>query len=140
MSTPRSSRGRPRENVPTEGLAALVEQLPGHTPAAIVERIRAAGYVGQTPALKAAALMAYRHVARLKKIYVRGTDPSHLPPKTNLLFVGPTGCGKTFLVEILFRDILMLPTVIVDMTNYSETGYVGQDVPSILTRLLYAAR
>ncbi len=139
MSTPHTSRGRPRDTVQPEGLAGLVSQLPEHTPAAIVERIRAAGYVGQTPALRAAALMAYRHVARLKKIYVRGMDPSHLPPKTNLLFVGPTGCGKTFLVEILFRDILMLPTVIVDMTNYSETGYVGQDVPSILTRLLYAA-
>ncbi len=120
-------------------MAALIAQLPDHTPKAIVDRIRSAGYVGQTPALKAAALMAYRHVARLKNVYVRGVDPSHFPPKTNLLFVGPTGCGKTFLVEILFRDILALPTVIVDMTNYSETGYVGQDVPSILTRLLYAA-
>ncbi len=116
-------------------MAALIAQLPDHTPKAIVDRIRSAGYVGQTPALKAAALMAYRHVARLKNVYVRGVDPSHFPPKTNLLFVGPTGCGKTFLVEILFRDILALPTVIVD----SETGYVGQDVPSILTRLLYAA-
>jgi len=116
-----------------------VAQLPDYTPRSIVERIRSAGYVGQTPALKAAALMAYRHVARLKNIHVRGMDPSQLPPKANLLFVGPTGCGKTFLVEILFRDILTLPTVVVDMTNYSETGYVGQDVASILTRLLYAA-
>jgi len=56
-----------------------------------------------------------------------------------MLFVGPTGCGKTFLVELLFRDILKLPTVVVDMTGFSETGYVGQDVGSILTRLLYAA-
>jgi ATP-dependent Clp protease ATP-binding subunit ClpX len=138
------SRGRQREGAP-EGLAglslaSLVEQVPDHTPAEIVDRIRAAGYVGQTPAVKAAALMAYRHVGRLKRIHVRGMDARDLPPKTNLLFVGPTGCGKTFLVEILFRDILTLPTVIVDMTNYSETGYVGQDVPSILTRLLYAAQ
>ncbi len=56
-----------------------------------------------------------------------------------MLFVGPTGCGKTYLVEILFRDILRLPTVVIDMTGFSETGYVGQDVNSILTRLLYAA-
>ena len=56
-----------------------------------------------------------------------------------MLFIGPTGCGKTFLVELLFVDILKLPTVIVDMTSYSETGYVGQDVGSILTRLVYAA-
>ncbi len=121
------------------GLADLVAQLPDDTPRQIVDKIRAAGYVGQMPALKASALMAYRHVARLKKIHLRGMNPSILPPKSNVLFVGPTGCGKTFLVEILFREILTLPTVIVDMTNYSETGYVGQDVPSILTRLLYAA-
>ncbi len=140
MSSPRAARGRSRDNAHAEGLAGLVARLPDYTPAAIVERIRGAGYVGQTPALKAAALMAYRHVARLKNIYVRSMNPLHLPPKANLLFVGPTGCGKTFLVEILFRDILTLPTVIVDMTNYSETGYVGQDVPSILTRLLYAAQ
>ena len=42
-----------------------------------------------------------------------------------MLFVGPTGCGKTYLVEILFRDILRLPTVVIDMTGFSETGYVG---------------
>jgi ATP-dependent protease Clp, ATPase subunit len=56
-----------------------------------------------------------------------------------MLFVGPYGCGKTYLVEILFRDILRLPTVVIDMTGFSETGYVGQDVNSILTRLLYAS-
>lgn len=62
-----------------------------------------------------------------------------LPPKSNHLLVGPTGCGKTFMVETLFRHILDIPTVLVDITTYSETGYVGQDVTSILTRLLYAA-
>jgi len=56
-----------------------------------------------------------------------------------MLLVGPTGSGKTYLVELLFRDLLGLPTAIVDMTGFSETGYVGQDVASILTRLLYAA-
>jgi ATP-dependent Clp protease ATP-binding subunit ClpX len=68
-----------------------------------------------------------------------GVDPDKLPPKTNLLLVGPTGCGKTYLVEILFKEILTLPTAIVDMTTYTESGYVGQDVSTILTRLLYAA-
>jgi ATP-dependent Clp protease ATP-binding subunit ClpX len=53
--------------------------------------------------------------------------------------VGPTGCGKTFLVEQLFEKILKLPTALVDITTYSETGYVGQDPSTILTRLLHAA-
>jgi ATP-dependent Clp protease ATP-binding subunit ClpX len=53
--------------------------------------------------------------------------------------VGPTGSGKTFLVETLFGKILKLPTALVDITTYSETGYVGQDPSTILTRLLHAA-
>ena len=60
-------------------------------------------------------------------------------PKTNFLLIGPTGCGKTHLVELLFQHILRLPTVIVDITTYSETGYVGQDPNTIITRLLHAA-
>ena len=50
-----------------------------------------------------------------------------------------TGCGKTHLVELLFGSVLKLPTVVVDVTTYSETGYVGQDPSGILTRLLHAA-
>jgi ATP-dependent Clp protease ATP-binding subunit ClpX len=72
-------------------------------------------------------------------VWLEGARREDLPPKTTMLFVGPTGCGKTYLVEILFRDILKLPTVVIDMTGFSETGYVGQDVTTILTRLLYAA-
>jgi ATP-dependent Clp protease ATP-binding subunit ClpX len=120
-------------------LAAVVDAIPHPNPREIVGFIRNHGYVGQDVAVRTTALMAYRHVARLKKLHVQGMAPEALPPKTNLLFAGPTGCGKTYLVEILFRDILELPTVIVDMTSYSETGYVGQDVSTILTRLLYAA-
>lgn len=101
--------------------------------------IRARGYVGQERAVRAACLMGYRHVSRLRKLYVQHVPRDRLPVKSNTLLVGPTGSGKTYLVELLFRDLLGLPTVIVDMTGYSETGYVGQDVASILTRLLYAA-
>jgi ATP-dependent Clp protease ATP-binding subunit ClpX len=95
--------------------------------------------VGQEGAVKAVALWAFRHVLRLRQVYLEEVDRVRLPPKNNMLFVGPTGCGKTYLVELLFRDVLHLPTVIVDVTAYSETGYVGQDVATILTRLVYAA-
>jgi ATP-dependent Clp protease ATP-binding subunit ClpX len=116
-----------------------VRGVPSLPPREIEGHIRACGYVGQDRAVRAISLGAYRHVARLRRIYLQGGKRDALPPKTNMLFVGPTGCGKTYLVEILFRDILRLPTVVVDMTGFSETGYVGQDVNSIMTRLLYSA-
>ena len=97
------------------------------------------GYVGQDRAVTAVSLMAYRHVSRLRKMHLEGISRDLLPDKTNLLLVGPTGCGKTHLVELLFQHVLHLPTIIVDLTGYSETGYVGQEVTSILTRLLYTA-
>jgi ATP-dependent Clp protease ATP-binding subunit ClpX len=83
--------------------------------------------------------MAYRHVRRVKRIYLDGVERRELGRKSNCLMVGPTGCGKTFLIEELFGGILHLPTALVDVTTYSETGYVGQDPSTILTRLLHAA-
>jgi ATP-dependent Clp protease ATP-binding subunit ClpX len=83
--------------------------------------------------------MAFRHVTRLKKIYVESLPWELLPAKSNFLLMGPTGCGKTFLIELLFQNILRIPTVIIDITGFSETGYVGDDTKTILTRLLVAA-
>src|SRR5689334_8950189 len=83
--------------------------------------------------------MAYRHVRRIKRVYLDGAKREQLLPKSNTLLCGPTGCGKTYLVELLFQQILRLPTVIIDITTYSETGYVGQDPSTILTRLLHSA-
>ncbi len=120
-------------------LAAYLQSLPDLTPRQIEGRIRELGYEGQDRAVRAASLFAFRHLALLRKIYVDRVPAEELPRKSNLLFVGPTGCGKTYLTELLFREIIRLPTAMVDMTEYSETGYVGQDVRSILTRLLYAA-
>jgi ATP-dependent Clp protease ATP-binding subunit ClpX len=122
-----------------EDLKAFVSSIPVCRPREILERLRAHGYVGQDGAVKAVALWAYRHVSRLRQVHLHGIRRDSLPPKNNMLFVGPTGCGKTFLVELLFREVLQLPTVIVDVTAYSETGYVGQDVATIVTRLFYAA-
>jgi ATP-dependent Clp protease ATP-binding subunit ClpX len=116
-----------------------VRSIPVLLPREVEEHVVSCGYVGQRPAVRAIALASYRHVSRLRRIHLQAARRDELPPKPTLLFVGPTGCGKTFLVEILFRDILHLPTVVVDMTGFSETGYVGQDANSILTRLLYAA-
>jgi ATP-dependent Clp protease ATP-binding subunit ClpX len=56
-----------------------------------------------------------------------------------MLLMGPTGCGKTFLVQLLFQHILKLPTVIIDITGYTESGYIGDSVGTIITRLINAA-
>jgi ATP-dependent Clp protease ATP-binding subunit ClpX len=122
-----------------EEVSAFVQTIPERTPREMEEAIRKRGYIGQTRAVRSVCLMGYRHVSRLRKLHVSRVPRDRLPAKSNMLLVGPTGCGKTYLVELLFRDLLGLPTVIVDMTGFSETGYVGQDVSSILTRLLYAA-
>ncbi len=116
-----------------------IEQLAMPTPAEIGHQLEEAGYVGQLEGRRALSLLAHRHVRRLKYLYLDGVPRERLPPKENYLLVGPTGCGKTFLVELLFGQILKLPTALVDITTFSETGYVGNDVTTVLTRLLYAA-
>ena len=117
----------------------FIEGLPLYTPKEIFQKLEELGYIGQEKARRALSLMAYRHVKRLKYIFLDKVRPEELPPKSNYLLVGPTGSGKTYLIELLFKHIIKLPTVLIDITTYSETGYVGQDVVSILTRLLYAA-
>ncbi|MFN7926937.1 MAG: AAA family ATPase [Blastocatellia bacterium] len=125
-----------------EQLAArreFVAALPLVSPQAISEQVERLGYKGQTEQRRALALMAYRHIRRLKLIHVEGVARTQLPPKQNTLLAGPTGCGKTFLIELLFREMFRLPTVIVDITSFTESGYIGDDVKTILTRLVNAA-
>lgn len=122
-----------------ERFVKFVRSLPEPSPREMFARLEALGYRGQDEARRALCLMAYRHVRRVKRIYLDGADRRTLARKSNYLMVGPTGCGKTFLVEQLFEKILKLPTALVDITTYSETGYVGQDPSTILTRLLHAA-
>ncbi len=123
----------------TERFLAHLRRLPLVSPREMDEQLTRLGYKGQADARKAACLFAYRHVRRLKKLYLEHVPRERVLPKSNYLFVGPTGCGKTYLIELLFREVVKLPTVLVDVTAYSETGYVGQDTNSILTRLLHAA-
>ncbi|MDB4954262.1 MAG: ATPase domain protein [Myxococcales bacterium] len=132
----------PNRKVRRQGLEhfiKFVRELPCPSPQAMFQALHELGYRGQDHARRALCLMAYRHVKRIKRIYVDGVDRAELPRKSNFLFVGPTGSGKTFLVESLFGKILKLPTALVDITTYSETGYVGQDPSTILTRLLHTA-
>ncbi|PTL79842.1 AAA family ATPase [Vitiosangium sp. GDMCC 1.1324] len=117
-----------------ERVAALEELSPRE----IDLRLSELGYRGQQEARRAASVLAYRHVQRLRRIHLEGIAPEP-GTRENCLFLGPTGSGKTFLVELLFREILGVPTLIVDATQFSETGYVGDDVSTMLSRLYEAA-
>jgi ATP-dependent Clp protease ATP-binding subunit ClpX len=122
-----------------QAVREFVDQVPLLSPVDISTELERLGYKGQIDQRRALSLMAYRHVRRLKRIYLDGESPKDLPPKQNVLMLGPTGCGKTFMVELLFQNILKLPTVIVDITSFTESGYIGDDVRTILTRLMLNA-
>jgi ATP-dependent Clp protease ATP-binding subunit ClpX len=122
-----------------ESFREFVHSLPMISPPEIADRLEQLGYKGQDEPRRTLSLMAYRHIRRLKRLHLHNEHRRQLPPKQNTLMVGPTGCGKTFLVELLFQQIFQLPTVIVDITSFTESGYIGDDVNTILTRLVYAA-
>lgn len=122
-----------------EARREFLDAIPLPSPPEIFDELGRAGYKGQDGQRRALSLMAYRHVRRLKRLHVEGVARPDLTPKQNFLLMGPTGCGKTFLVETLFRQIFRLPTVIVDITSFTESGYIGDDVRTIITRLIDAA-
>lgn len=128
----------PQED-PRIAIYHFLQKIKNQTPREMFDILNKSDYIGQEKAKKSLCLMAYRHINRLRKIYIDLVPVDELPPKENFLFIGPTGCGKTYLVELLFNKILPLPHVIIDITAYSETGYVGQDVVSILSRLVFSA-
>ena len=137
LENPRSSQQYGKQEL--EQFLQRLGALPVLTPREIYHQLEELGYRGQQQARRAVSLMAYRHLRRIRRIYLEGHQRQQVMPKSNYLLVGPTGCGKTFLVELLFGQILKLPTVVVDVTTCSETGYVGQDPNTVLTRLLHAA-
>lgn len=126
------------EETPTDiqKVKEFVTELPLLNPREIFSELEKLGYKGQDEQRRALSLMAYRHVRRLKRIHVEGVDRKELPTKQNVLMIGSTGCGKTYLVELLFQSLFKIPTVIVDITSFTESGYVGDSVNTILTRLV----
>jgi len=90
--------------------------------------------VGQDEAKISLAVAVYNHY---KRIYF-GADSSVELQKSNILLIGPTGCGKTLFAQTLAK-ILNVPFAIADATTLTEAGYVGDDVENILLRLLQAA-
>ena len=96
--------------------------------------------VGQVQAKKVLAVSVYNHYRRLqyqKDVGLSRRDEVELA-KSNILLLGPTGCGKTHLAQTLAR-MLNVPFAIADATALTEAGYVGEDVENILLKLLQAA-
>jgi len=88
--------------------------------------------IGQDRVKKIISVAVYNHYKRILKI-MEGGDPTY--SKSNLLLLGPTGCGKTLIARTL-ADILSVPFTIADATTLTQAGYVGEDVENILLGLL----
>src|ERR671911_121511 len=101
------------------------------------------GYViGQMNAKKALAVAVYNHY---KRVQAQTSNPARRAEddggelgKSNILLIGPTGCGKTYLAQTLAK-MLNVPFAIADATALTEAGYVGEDVENILLKLIQAA-
>ncbi|HVY66797.1 MAG TPA: ATP-dependent Clp protease ATP-binding subunit ClpX [Gammaproteobacteria bacterium] len=114
----RAERGRDKLPKPHEIKAVLDEYV-----------------IGQQTAKKVLAVAVYNHYKRLE---TRARDKSKVDvelAKSNILLIGPTGCGKTLLAETLAR-LLNVPFTIADATTLTEAGYVGEDVENIIQKLL----
>lgn len=97
--------------------------------------------IGQDPAKRRLAVAVYNHYKRVQAEEREGTrkqsDSTEIQ-KSNILMLGPTGSGKTYLAQTLAR-LLDVPFAIADATSLTEAGYVGEDVENILLKLLQAA-
>jgi ATP-dependent Clp protease ATP-binding subunit ClpX len=100
--------------------------------------------IGQEPAKRTLAVAVYNHYKRIQAgelgrsgAGIGGDDPIEIA-KSNILLIGPTGCGKTYLAQTLAK-MLNVPFAIADATALTEAGYVGEDVENILLKLIQAA-
>lgn len=91
--------------------------------------------IGQERAKKTIAVAVYNHY---KRLLVSDTDDTVEVDKSNVLLIGPTGCGKTLIARTL-AELLNVPFAIADATTLTEAGYVGEDVENVLLRLLQRA-
>src|SRR5690606_32478089 len=93
--------------------------------------------IGQETAKRAIAVAVHNHYKRLAHCDLMDESEVEID-KSNILLIGPTGCGKTLLARTLAR-VLNVPFAIGDATTLTEAGYVGEDVENILLKLLQAA-
>jgi len=124
---------------PTSGKSMSMSQIPKPRE---IKNYLDENAIGQDEAKKVLSVAVYNHYKRLSFIHAKNSG-KHPPEevelqKSNILLIGPTGCGKTLLAQTL-ADMLDVPFAVADATTLTEAVYVGEDVENILLRLLQVA-
>lgn len=131
MQNPRSQQVKKRKPKEKQEPAFQLKDVPSpHKIKASLDEY----VIGQEYAKKAISVAVYNHY---KRVVTNTMDEIEID-KSNILMIGPTGSGKTYLVKTLAR-ILELPLAITDATSLTEAGYIGDDVESVISKLLAAA-
>ncbi len=137
---PVSRREQPTEKRKTRTVNLSLNQIPKPRE---IKKYLDDHVIGQDDAKKVLSVAVYNHYKRLSFLQAKGSgkvapeDAVELQ-KSNILLIGPTGCGKTLLAQTL-AELLDVPFAVADATTLTEAGYVGEDVENILLRLLQVA-
>ena len=132
-SNPNAERNRVKKSTRKEGDPPLIDikKVPApHKIKAMLDDY----VIGQEKAKKIISVAVYNHY---KRVATKTMDEIEIE-KSNILIIGPTGCGKTYLVKTLAK-LLDVPLAIADATSLTEAGYIGDDIESVLSKLLMAA-
>ena len=131
MAPPKTQKIKKKKKEPKEFKQLDIKKIPA--PHKIKARLDEY-IVGQEYAKKAISVAVYNHYKRV----ATGTMDEIEIEKSNMLMIGPTGCGKTYLVKTLAK-LLDVPLAITDATSLTEAGYIGDDIESVVSKLLAAA-
>ena len=129
----------PEQFEPPATMEARIATLPHPSPEQVEEHLESLGFRGQEGARRAVALLSYRHGLRLRRRFLEGVPSSRLLAREACLLNGPTGTGKTHLLNLLRDEVLDVPTVVVDLAQLSECTDVDQAISWVVSWLVDAA-